>query len=514
MEGIAEARRRIERAKERGAISLNLGGLELTTDDLEQLLPNIAAALPDLKWFNLEDNELTELPVEIGNLENLEELYLNDNPLSLETRAFLEAMEGARGNLRVLTNMAAHDVATDPMAVLKEVYGEEEFQGVAAKIAALSADLSFRDEHGDSLSGQMVVNLFLEKIPIGDKESNGMYFTGTKHLLAPILAEGTSEDALGTALQTIATCLGDCGTPVKDLLVTAYVASQVSENGNWEALPADVHGVIVREALEHKVLTELSNLEANGRPVFNAAELVERVKGLSNAVFLQGAQTHPDNKVKIVFPEGTRPLTLPSKTAYESFAFQMVPDPLAEAFAQLCCVTDPGTGTLEKDGQGRYIFDGDKLGRTVEAYYGKTLGLVTLEQKAIDQAVDGYGTAITQTIADAGLGLLYNNEQVGPLLDIAGQKKELAATLAGVPTDRIAATAQAYLAQRTAQVAKTAQALENEKVPGAPQGLSAMGTPLNEGRAPKSPQDQGQGQNQGQGINQEKRPRSPSPPRR
>jgi len=51
--------------------------------------------LHNLKGLNLYDNELTSLPVEIGNLPNLKELYLRMNPFDDETPTTIEGLKHA-----------------------------------------------------------------------------------------------------------------------------------------------------------------------------------------------------------------------------------------------------------------------------------------------------------------------------------------------------------------------------------------------------------------------------------
>ena len=71
-----EARRRIEEAARTGADQLNLSNLELTA------LPPEIGQLQDLQVLDLYHNGLTTLPPEIGQLQSLQELYLQENQLT------------------------------------------------------------------------------------------------------------------------------------------------------------------------------------------------------------------------------------------------------------------------------------------------------------------------------------------------------------------------------------------------------------------------------------------------
>src|SRR5947209_20213225 len=57
----------------------NLQWLYLYNNQLSQL-PVELGQLTNLQTLNLENNQLSQLPVELGQLTNLQWLYLNDNP--------------------------------------------------------------------------------------------------------------------------------------------------------------------------------------------------------------------------------------------------------------------------------------------------------------------------------------------------------------------------------------------------------------------------------------------------
>ncbi|WP_340203769.1 hypothetical protein, partial [Ascidiimonas sp. W6] len=314
----------------------------------------------------------------------------------------------------------------------------------------------------NTLKAKEVVIGFLEKIPLTNIKANGVYIEGAVQLLDPVFNESTSDEDKKTALQTIATALGDCATPVKDILTVAYVASYGSKSTSEEP-SKEVQAVIVREAVEKAILTELSALEVAGERVFNTNEFIEQVKGLSNAIFLNGAAEHPNNKVKILFPEGTKPQTLPSKTAYEDFAFKVVKDELAIAFAKLCCITnDDAANTLVQDSQQRYTFDKNKLNSMVEKYYTNVLGDISPKNKAIEKILNQYKADVSKILEKSGLIDLTDEPEVLPVLDITKQATALRQELTGADTHEIEEVSKMFLAQQTQLIEKMVQKYDKQ----------------------------------------------------
>lgn len=72
---MAEAERRIEKARSKQEVGINLSGLSLTR------LPKQIFQLEELTFLVLSDNQLSELPPEIGKLRHLQMLLLGDNLL-------------------------------------------------------------------------------------------------------------------------------------------------------------------------------------------------------------------------------------------------------------------------------------------------------------------------------------------------------------------------------------------------------------------------------------------------
>lgn len=66
-----------------GTQELDLSNLCLTTEDLQFLLniKKYKSFFESLEVLNLNNNKIITLPIEIGDLVNLEKLFLNDNPI-------------------------------------------------------------------------------------------------------------------------------------------------------------------------------------------------------------------------------------------------------------------------------------------------------------------------------------------------------------------------------------------------------------------------------------------------
>ncbi|MGF1519862.1 MAG: COR domain-containing protein [Nodosilinea sp.] len=105
-EAYQEAERRIEVARQEGAIELDLSGLGLTE------LPEAIASLTQLQSFNLSRNQLTELPEMIASLTQLQELNLSSNQLTELPEAIAS-----------LTQLQTLDLAENQLTELPESIG-------------------------------------------------------------------------------------------------------------------------------------------------------------------------------------------------------------------------------------------------------------------------------------------------------------------------------------------------------------------------------------------------------
>ncbi len=489
--------------------------------------PDTMGDLPELRTIIAHFNQIQTLPETLANLQNITQLALTANPLTEETIAFLDHTF----DQRALYNRAGSDTLSDYRAVLTKIYGKEEVAAMVDIIDTLDPSWSFINGSGIALDAQKRLNKpnvdlatateqeatalqhqirldqamvqqntlsakqaaigFLKKMPPGSSEGLKVYWEGAKHLMAPLKNASAPESEKRMALQNMAAALGDCATPVKDLLVQAYIGSYSNLNKSQELpeaiqaltlekteeLPEAVHALVVREALEKEALGSLAKLEVNGEKVLRENEMTEQLKGLSNAVFGENAATNPHNKIKINFPKGTRPIPLPSKTEYENFAFDQVKPALAEAFAKRCCQTsDDGANTLLKDARGHYLFDVAKLNAIVEKYYSEDLGIISEREKAITGLKEG----VHKALSDTNLYLLDHVKEVHPLLNTNALARRSREKLAVVPDGEILSTAEVLLTEKTGEIKTLATKYSAEiKRAASTPNMSALTTPKN-----------------------------------
>jgi hypothetical protein len=100
--GITEARKRINDVQSRNLRFLDLSLLQLTDNDLIELLPDIGK-LSNLSNLDLSNNSLTTIPEAIGGIENLVRLNLSKNPFT--------ALPESIGYLKNLTRLDLSDTA-------------------------------------------------------------------------------------------------------------------------------------------------------------------------------------------------------------------------------------------------------------------------------------------------------------------------------------------------------------------------------------------------------------------
>ncbi len=80
MRNLLEAQKRIEKVANRRGEYLSLAQLDLTTDELEQLIPFMLKKLPYLMVLSLAHNRLKTIPKTIFLFKSLEELDVSFNP--------------------------------------------------------------------------------------------------------------------------------------------------------------------------------------------------------------------------------------------------------------------------------------------------------------------------------------------------------------------------------------------------------------------------------------------------
>ncbi len=206
---------------------------------------------------------------------------------------------------------------------------------------------------------------------------SNIYFESAKNLLTPILNKRSSLEDKENGLHQIATAIGNCATPILDLLIQNYLGKQNGQRRGGKRTD-NLNTLLQREALEKEIFQKLGNaVNEAGERIMPNLEKIEQVQALVNTIFLEGAAEFEDNMVKVVFPDGG-PTKLPSKTGNISSGFKWVQPVLALAFAKLICRTD-AEGTLETNANGRYVFDSQKMER-IENKYRNALGDTTARE--------------------------------------------------------------------------------------------------------------------------------------
>ncbi len=474
---------------------------EITRLDALEILDlhkNQISALPDdlgsmnkLYRLNLAHNALREVPESLTRLGantpagvGQAELEIQNNPLTAQTRSFLDSF-GLNYRIQVSYNMAAYHSIFDPNAVLKELYGEGTYREKAKKLKMLKVGGTFQNGRGETIPAQTVIREFLVRVPAKDGSINEEHKKMTVRILDRLLGTSSNEEKCGD-LQTMATALGDCETNVKSLLDQLYIGSMGREALEQLEFGSRDYSILAREALERSITRRAKELRATGQVVFRDNELVEQMQGLTNALFLDLGEGHPDNKLRIHFGEGERPAPLPSKTNYITFAFQRVGPELADAFAKMCCMTGE-SGLPMRTENDAFIFHGGKLDSMVRSLVQSITG----EESPHQAKLESYRKAVQETLGDTELSSAYDNEAVmaSGLVDVDGQVEELSRVL-DTTADPDSAYEQ-YLQEKKEQIEKLAQTIGESKTSefqglGAP-AAAPMGHSGSEVPSPPSP---------------------------
>ncbi|MDB9491355.1 leucine-rich repeat domain-containing protein [Dolichospermum circinale CS-534/05] len=124
-----EAEERIEKARQEGAIVLDLSKMKLTE------IPDAIASLTQLQELDLGNNQLTAIPDAIASLTQLQELYLSNNPLNPELYAAYE--QGTKAVLEYLRAKAEKQIILNEAKLI--LIGEGEV-GKSCLLGALRGD--------------------------------------------------------------------------------------------------------------------------------------------------------------------------------------------------------------------------------------------------------------------------------------------------------------------------------------------------------------------------------------
>lgn len=552
----------IETAKKEGSRQLNLGGIGLTSEDIQALMPEIIK-IQDLQKLKLSDNKLVNLPDELGELTSLTELHLGKNsiseiPSSLGKLTNLRVFEAASNNLSVLPdsfvdleslellnldsngltllpdqigNLATLidlNLSNNHLSHLPESIGElvklerlfasnnrlttipgtlvncanleellltrnplteealtwisdtfgydivdadmaaneqlEQIEVVLEKLYGKTADEkhdkmeemewgSFVTDLNENKTAKEVLETFIPLIPLNDPFTESIYIPTVKNLLNRVFDNDAAPQEKNEVLQMMATSLGNCATPVRSFLIQRAIGEMTGLKGE---MPENLKGIIEREAFEKNIDLKLTKYLAKN-------EKIEQVQGLLNSLFLEEAENHPHNPLKIY---GDR-RRIPSKTNHIDFAFQMISDSLAKAFALTCCKTDL-EGKLITNEDGTYNLDAQKFRLVVEEYMAD-LGILSERERLINH----FEKEIAASIRSFELEMHMDNPEVLPVLKMNEQKNELRELLNRTPDNTIDDVFNGFLEVRKEAVNEIGKKIRPEKK------MAEMARPLN-----------------------------------
>lgn len=356
----------------------SLAALGINDNNLVAIPPEIGR-LDSLQTLVADDNRITSLPAELGQLDNLQILGFQNNQIStippqLEQLANLQSLDLTRNplsqeSLDQLQNNFRQDgtleifVETNNTEKLRGLYpnkSPEEIQRMDSQIGNLKKErpkfIDGNDQKPSMLAGDLVVDTFLSHVK---PDHGGPDLTQHYHGAAANLLEraiGTDVQDSEASLTQIASSLGNCPTPVSDLMEKTGVQLAI-ESGN--PLNGTLKTMLQRQAFEELVKKE--------RIVPNShAERIEAIQGLVNTVFLQDANLNQYNSLVI---DGNNE-HIASKTRNIDFAFSQITDNMKEKFAKLCCETDRNNKPITNN-QGNYTLDADKFFTITESYIEK-----------------------------------------------------------------------------------------------------------------------------------------------
>ncbi len=423
----------------------NLQHLFLFFNQLQQL-PESVGQLSNLLDLNLFVNGLQQLPESLTHITGLEFLELNNNPLSADTRSWLDQ---SFSHIDMRYNMAAFETRTRThKSVLKELYKNDTKAVVHTllKIDNLSRaggfsigqkvvrrDGKFITVPDRIVSGDVGLKEFLEKFPTtNDPQMQQVYNITGKYLLDQL--NGPNDPDTQNRIGLIATCLGDCNTPVANFVLQQAIALYNEQPDLF--MGVDMELIIEREAVHQKILKEIK---------LTSGDKQEEVQGLVNAIYLDTKAQNPYNKAKFT---GDRK-QLPSVTSYTRFAYNQVKDHQVIALAKMVGIVDDN-GEPIQDTQGRYQIDPDKI-KNIKNEYLINQGLVH-HHPAVTKNVKEIMDYVQQECAN--LGVHADQPEVQELLDRDIHKSELEKVIANANETDVAQAANKYVGETKTKLAE------------------------------------------------------------
>jgi Leucine-rich repeat (LRR) protein len=430
--------------------------VNLNENDLDGL-PDSIGQLTNLNELILTANHFQELPESLSELPNLRNLELSDNELTNETMNWLN---NAFDDEIVTFNMAAHAQLADLMEVLQVLYPDNA-NAVEENINRLNKG-GFSSTRSDNLTARAVVTEFLQKLPLTDPLAARVYNPVAKSMVDMLIDKNTTAEKRDEIVHSMATACGDCETPVKSFLIQKAIGKFKEDITGEEA--AILSELIQREAVEEKVLKTLKGeLRQN--------EQIEQVQGLTNSIFLEGAEDYTENKIKI---SGDRN-RLPSKSRYVKFGFTQVSQKLSTSFAAMCCKTNE-TNKLVTNNNGQYILDPKKV-RTITEGYLAGLGIVSEREKLVNE----FEKQTNSSLEAYDLVMHTDKEEVIPLLKTNEQKDALRDLLNTTEDENIQEVFKEYLDKMQAAIKEVGEKIRSQEPK-----LAKMTAPLNRNKRDRS----------------------------
>ncbi|QCX00637.1 leucine-rich repeat domain-containing protein [Aggregatimonas sangjinii] len=452
----------------------NLEQLYLEFNEIKEL-PVFEDTLSRLVTLNLNDNEIAEIPETIDKLSRLENLDLSYNALTdlpeqlcnLDSLISLDLRENNLNQEAItLLDEHFHDVAlyqetvSNPnITVILDTLYPGEGATKLETINAVDGQIDIGVEEPQRIQTSEMISDFLSKIPIRGALANEVYHVAAKQLLDKVLNTETAAIDRESALVQISASLGNCNTPVMDLLSSTYVNNALEKETILNATDVTL---VTALALKDRIKTELGKLDGAG-------EEIEIVQGLINAVFLEGSENDALNKLKII-GERNR---IPSNSLNTEFAYNQVNDEHVKMVAKLCCKTDvaPTTGKVAP-----YEIDLSKLG-AIKAQFLVKMGKI--DQR--EQLINDYEKEI-RNVLDKNLYVVEqteNLEAIG-LMDIAVHQEELRGKLSQTGDTRLEVEFKEFIGEKRAAIEKLNTILTPPKVSGSLEGMTA---PINSNQA-------------------------------
>jgi|GEM_PF-4614458 len=376
---LEEVNIRILQIDEEEPRSLDLSGLSIKNDHIEAVIAHIIRVKPDITSLDLDNNDLSNLPNNINNLElqnlsldgnnfthlpdALRELInteiiapdyliisLNHNSLSQDALIWLQhfrRQDGVEVRADELNNV--NEVMVSNLRLLTD--SDIAFGDIIETILSYGGEYTLGniDNGIQQKTGSEVLQIFLSSVSLNNNNAFDMEHYGNAYstIISNVIDPEINDQDFETEMAKIAVCLGNCTTPVKDYLITTRIATLIEENEIPEAIL-----LAKREAIQKEIQITLGG-------VLSPIEKIEQVQALLNSVYLENSENLDYNPIKI---QGDR-VRLPSKSNSTEFGFRQLKPDAISAFASQVCMSEVNLEGAQQMimNNGQYILDPNKI---------------------------------------------------------------------------------------------------------------------------------------------------------